>query len=125
MLGPIQNLIGYLNQIISLANTVATSVSGAVSGAVNSILNRGSSITGRANGGSVFSGTPYIVGERGPELFVPGKSGTIIPSGMGTGAGGNTFNINISGTFADDRESALRMGKELVTYLKNNMNLAS
>ena len=32
----------------------------------------------RANGGSVSSGQPYIVGERGPELFMPGSGGRII-----------------------------------------------
>jgi hypothetical protein len=33
-----------------------------------------------ANGGSVTSGRPYIVGERGAELFVPNRNGTIIPN---------------------------------------------
>ena len=31
----------------------------------------------RANGGPVNENTPYIVGERGPELFIPGASGSI------------------------------------------------
>lgn len=34
----------------------------------------------RANGGPVTGNSPYIVGERGPELFVPNESGTIIPN---------------------------------------------
>jgi len=34
----------------------------------------------RAMGGSVSAGSPYIVGERGPELFVPSRSGTIVPN---------------------------------------------
>jgi len=38
------------------------------------------SILGRAVGGPVAGGTPYVVGEKGPELFVPGASGTIIPN---------------------------------------------
>jgi len=37
-------------------------------------------IGGRAKGGSVSSRTPYIVGERGAELFVPRTSGTIVPN---------------------------------------------
>tara|TARA_B100000900_G_scaffold171319_1_gene145596 strand:+ start:2984 stop:3754 length:771 start_codon:yes stop_codon:yes gene_type:complete len=37
-------------------------------------------IEGRADGGEVEEGTPYIVGERGKELFVPDQSGTIIPN---------------------------------------------
>jgi hypothetical protein len=37
-------------------------------------------VEGRAMGGPVSGGTPYVVGERGPELFVPKNSGGIIPS---------------------------------------------
>jgi hypothetical protein len=33
---------------------------------------------GRAAGGDVFGGSPYLVGERGPEVFIPGSSGTIV-----------------------------------------------
>lgn len=36
---------------------------------------------GRAAGGPVSAGTAYLVGERGPELFVPGQSGSIVPHG--------------------------------------------
>ena len=40
----------------------------------------------RAIGGSVQSGQPYMVGERGPEMFVPSRSGSIVPNGkMGSG----------------------------------------
>lgn len=40
----------------------------------------------RANGGSVMGGTAYLVGERGPELFVAPKTGTIVPNhDLGTG----------------------------------------
>lgn len=34
----------------------------------------------RANGGPVASGAPYVVGERGPELFVPSTSGSVVPT---------------------------------------------
>jgi len=33
---------------------------------------------GRASGGPVEGGRPYLVGERGPELFVPGQSGGVM-----------------------------------------------
>lgn len=46
----------------------------------------------RALGGPVMSGSPYIVGERGPELFVPKASGSIVPNNA---MGGQTVNINI------------------------------
>lgn len=49
----------------------------------------------RALGGPVKSGTPYLVGERGPELFMPAGSGTIVPNHqMGSGGGGTTINVN-------------------------------
>ena len=46
----------------------------------------GSSVTGlfgggKAEGGPVYSGTSYLVGERGPELFTPSGSGNITPHG--------------------------------------------
>lgn len=40
----------------------------------------GLSLPGKAAGGPVSGGTPYIVGERGPELFVPSGSGAIVPN---------------------------------------------
>lgn len=43
-------------------------------------------IPGRALGGPVTAGAPYIVGERGPELFVPRASGSILPNGRMGGA---------------------------------------
>ena len=38
------------------------------------------------HGGPVMGGTPYVVGERGPELFVPRMSGTVLPHGQGVSA---------------------------------------
>jgi hypothetical protein len=35
---------------------------------------------GRKKGGPVKKGVKYIVGEKGPEVFVPKKSGTIVPN---------------------------------------------
>ena len=55
----------------------------------------------KAMGGPVSSGSPYVVGEKGPELFVPHASGTIVPnnkmgSSGGGGSGGVTVNYNIA-----------------------------
>ncbi len=35
---------------------------------------------GRAEGGSVEAGKPFVVGEKGPEVFVPDQNGTVIPN---------------------------------------------
>jgi len=40
------------------------------------------SLPGRASGGPVSGGTPYLVGEQGPELFIQQGSGNIVPNGQ-------------------------------------------
>lgn len=53
----------------------------------------------RANGGPVAGGSTYLVGERGPELFVPGRSGTIVPNDqMGSDNVSVVVNVDAKGT---------------------------
>jgi hypothetical protein len=64
----------------------------------------------RADGGPVSGNTPYIVGERGPELFVPAQSGNIVPN---NGMGGQV-NVTVQagaflGSSDDAREFARRI----------------
>ena len=62
----------------------------------------------RAHGGPVWPGQPFLVGEQGPELFIPGRDGTIAP-----GAGAGTVNVymNVStpdiGSFNHARSSLM------------------
>ena len=50
----------------------------------------------RADGGPVESNSPYMVGERGPELFVPRSAGAIVPNhSMAMGGSTNITNYNI------------------------------
>ena len=67
--------------------------------------NLGAMFSARANGGPVTGGVPYLVGERGPEIMVPGRNGTIIPN-QRMAAGGMNYApvVNISGgATAEDR----------------------
>ena len=57
----------------------------------------GGSLEGRASGGPVMGSTPYMVGEVGPELFVPGSSGTIIPNHALGGGAAAIPDVRISG----------------------------
>ena len=60
----------------------------------------GSMLGFRAEGGAVSASSPYIVGEKGPELFVPSQAGRIVPNhemGGGSGGGGNTYIIDARG----------------------------
>lgn len=68
------------------------------------------SILGFANGGRPPVGRPSIVGENGPELFVPGRAGTIIPNDQLGGGGGTSVVVNVdaSGTTVEGNEGQSR-----------------
>ena len=67
----------------------------------------------RANGGSVSSGMPYLVGERGPELFVPGAQGNIVPN-HGMGGSNIVVNVDATGTQVQgDQPNANKLGEAL------------
>jgi tape measure domain-containing protein len=69
---------------------------------------------GFANGGRPPVGKPSIVGERGPEIFVPRSAGTIIPNHKIGGSGGivNNINVNVSAEGMQSNANEDR-GKEL------------
>ncbi len=69
-----------------------------------------------ANGGRPPVGRPSIVGEKGPELFVPRSSGTIVPNSK-LGGGGNTsvvVNVDASGSDVQGDDAG---AKELGTLI--------
>lgn len=117
---PIQKVIDLAERALELAGGAIKSGAGKVSSFVKDIISRGSSITGKAIGGPVLAGTPYIVGENGPELFMPGQSGAIAPNGR---FGGGGITINITGNTLLDRDAARKIGDELVRYAKANIRL--
>jgi len=78
----------------------------------------------RASGGPVSSGKSYIVGEQGPELFSPDKSGHIIPNGAPVVAGGSapvgvsiTAPFIVQGSITDDTRDVVR--EELATHMRS------
>lgn len=77
---------------------------------------------GRASGGPVNSGQAYIVGERGPELFVPSGNGNIVPNNQmnSVASGGTTVNFNISTVDAAGFDQLLASRKGLITQIINN-----
>jgi hypothetical protein len=84
-----------LSVIQPLMKSIFGAASGGSGGGVfGSIFGIGSGTLGtRAAGGPVTANTPYLVGEKGPEMFVPGSSGGIVPNNkMG---GGQAVVVNI------------------------------
>lgn len=57
----------------------------------------GSGLSGtRAAGGPVYAGGRYLVGERGPELFMPKIPGVIVPRGGDGNSGGGGFQVHVT-----------------------------
>jgi hypothetical protein len=101
----VASLVRGFQQVIQFGSAVGGAI-----GAVGGFLGFGG---GRAMGGPVSANTAYVVGERGPELFVPGNSGTIIPNGGG--GGGTTINLTVNG--AIDAEGTART---IINVLNNS-----
>ncbi len=74
----VQQIVGMIGKGISAITGITLPVKGA-----------------KAIGGPVQAGSAYMVGERGPEMFVPSRSGSIVPNG---GASGMTINVDARGS---------------------------
>jgi len=67
-----------------------------------------------ADGGNPPVGKPSLVGERGPELFVPRSAGTIIPNHAMGGGASVTVNVDASGSSVEgDGNQAAQLGKAI------------
>jgi tape measure domain-containing protein len=80
------------NKILDVAVNMA--LFGAMSGTGTGGGLLGGLFKPRALGGPVSAGSPYLVGERGPELFMPSRGGSIIPNNA-LGGGGTSVVVNV------------------------------
>lgn len=82
----------------------------------------GLAVGARARGGPVSARNPYLVGERGPELFVPGNSGTIIPNDK-LGAGSTVVvNVDASGSrIQSNDQQAGQLGRVIAQAVQQEL----
>ncbi len=95
---------------------------GGVGGIIGSIIG---GIFNRENGGPVKAGQPYIVGERQPELFIPNRSGTIIPS-VTSGGDSITNIVNVSvdatgSTVQGDQAGSQELGQTIALVVQETL----
>ena len=76
--------------------------------------------TGFAKGGAVSKGQPVVVGERGPEMFVPNQTGQITQAARGTVGGQTTVNFNINTLDASGFDDLLVRNRGTITQIINN-----
>lgn len=77
-----------------------------------------SGLPGRATGGPVSPTRGYLVGERGPELFVPGSAGQVVPLGAGPARDVRvTINVN-SPAGQDAGQSLTRSSRQIARAVR-------
>ncbi len=111
--------IGVLNDIAAQAlHGLLGSIGGSSGGGIGNLLGGliGSifGLPGRATGGPVSPGAGYLVGERGPELFVPTSAGRIEPNGGSGGTRDIRIAINVSAPSAPAATQALQRSSRQV-----------
>ena len=77
---------------IYIQRTITGPIANALFGPLQSAGTSG--VPGLAMGGPVSANRPYMVGEKGPELFVPHSSGSIVANNRLSGGGGDTVVVN-------------------------------
>jgi len=103
--GLVQGALDIVQKLINLANNLPF-----IGGFLPAQGTRTKRESGRAAGGPVTGGQQYMVGERGPELFVPNQSGSIVPNN----SLGGQVNVTVQagaflGSSDDAREFARRI----------------
>jgi lambda family phage tail tape measure protein len=95
----------FLGSLMSGGSSSANAGASGYGASLDALNGTGSNIVGLAEGGSPPLNVASMVGEQGPELFVPKGAGTIIPNDQlrGGGAGGFSPTINISIDSRTDR----------------------
>lgn len=98
-----------LDSIFSGSNSEGSGGLGGLGGLLNGAIGSIFGLPGRAIGGSVSPGSPYLVGERGPELFVPTSAGRVEASPTSPGGGRNvSVSIQVAAPRGTDSPVALK-----------------
>ena len=77
---------------------------------------------GLANGGTARAGSTYMVGERGPELFSPGVTGTITPNHALGGSTNIVVNVDASGSSVQgDEANSRQLGQTIALVVQETI----
>ena len=88
-----ENFKGVLQSVLKqIAKTQLLAAIGGFGNSENKASGLLGMLKGKAIGGPVSANTPYIVGEKGPELFTPTNAGSITPNNR-MGGGGQTISV--------------------------------
>ncbi|HZV58478.1 MAG TPA: tail tape measure protein [Sphingobium sp.] len=86
----------------------------------SALLGSALGLPGRATGGPVAPGRAYLVGERGPEVFLPTSSGQVMPGAGGAGSGGRDVRVSITvnGSGQDTPRALARSARQVARAVR-------
>lgn len=76
-----------------------------------------SGVEGRAHGGPVSAGVPYVVGEHGREMFIPSQSGHVATAQQTRAMGGDNYYINVTVPLKNMDDFARESAREIESVL--------
>ncbi len=77
---------------------------------------------GKAKGGPVSAGTSYLVGEKGPELFTPSRSGNIVPNNQMGGDVNVSVSVDATGSSVEGNDTqANQLGAAIAAAVKHEL----
>jgi phage-related minor tail protein len=91
---------------------------GGIGAALGQLLGGIGGAPGKAIGGPVSPGRPYLVGERGPELFVPAASGRIEAMRGGSGGPEVRVNVTINAPAGGEARALQQSGRQVARAVK-------
>ncbi len=97
---------------------------GGLAGLAGSLLSGVLGLPGRATGGPVAPGAAYLVGERGPELFVPTASGRVAPIAAGPGGRDVRVAIAINAPAGTEPQALARSSRQVARAISRALDAA-
>lgn len=133
-MGKTGSIGGWAGQALGFVGSLFGGVGGAASGAASAASGAASAASSaseltkaafsfggfRATGGPVATGHAYMVGEQGPEMFVPSSAGAILPNGAQAGGQRSEYNINVTvpaGSSQETRRAAAAGAREALGFI--------
>ena len=92
---------------------------GGFGGGLGSLFGSLFGLPGRATGGPVSPGRSYLVGERGPELFVPTSSGQVVPGSAAGGGRDVRVAITITAPGNDQPQALARSSRQVARAVRD------
>ncbi|WP_420142874.1 tail tape measure protein [Sphingomonas sp.] len=115
-----------LNEIASAAlrSGIGATGGGGLTGLAGTLLTAVLGLPGRATGGPVTPGAAYVVGERGPEVFVPTSSGAVLPAAERGAARDVRVSITVNATQGEAPRALARSGRQVAQAVARALQAA-